>query len=203
MDLSNLKNVGNDIEEKLSEIGKRLGAHPEPFTADEDEIEISGGQLAEDAKTHPGKPIIIEGKFHMAYIKDHSYYDRETHDRDVNQHPNHCFVRGNKVHFYYCRTLVSMTERGRRARYRATRRAENTRLIALADEEKDLRTRLALCKNCILDLCNNGEVFSNHHTLNKIAGYGDAEELMVCVKAHHNNDPSAVQKIRDFIENTT
>lgn len=199
MDITNLEEAGKKIEEKLSKIRERLGVPPIKYSVGPKEIEISGGDLAKDARTDPDKPIIREGEFHMAFIRDNSYYDSDTHDENIDDHPNQCFTKGNKVHFYHCTTLVDMQEQRRGSRYRVARKIENERIIDL-DNKKNLRTRLALCKHCIKILCNNGDI--NSYPPDKIAGYGDAEELMVCVKAYYNDGSSAIPKIQSFIENT-
>lgn len=212
MDLTNLIDAGKNIEEKLIEIRERFGVPPWPYSTRPVKIEIRevlGNDLREDAQIHPEQPIIEEGEFYMAYIKDHQdarFYSKEKHDAEVDNHPNLCFVSGKKVHFYYCEALVDMNENGRRARYQVTRKTENTRIIDLNDGE--VETRLALCKLCATILCHNGELsasgeeFPYKDTRKKIAEYGNAEELMTCVKAYYNNDPSAIKKIQNFIKNT-
>lgn len=106
-----LETVGHQIELRLVEIREQIGAQKSTHDVEHTDIEIGGDQLHELAITDPGKPIIIEGQFHMAYIKDHSYHRLQDYKDEVKSHPNRCFVKGNKVHFYYCATLVTMTER--------------------------------------------------------------------------------------------
>ena len=188
--IDKLKNIGKTVEVELIRIRDSINAPLGNFAFTPKEIDLLGKRLEALAVANPGEPIIIGGRFWFAYIKDHNYHGYQyQHDNEVNNAPNHCFESGNKVHFYYCPTLVSMTETGRRGRYRATQNKTNRRLIDLRNAQ-DVETRLPWCKHCIVILCNKGRM--NGRRLkpsfkSKVAAYGDARELMDCVTAHHRD----------------
>ncbi len=202
MNVDGLQRVGDKIELRLKEIRERVGAPISIYSVNPVNIDISGQKLQELAEANPGKPIIRDGEYCIAYIKDHIYHGvKFDHDSDVREHPNRCFVRGNKVHFYYCSTLLEMTAKGRQSRYRQTSRIDNIRLIDLQDA-KDVKTRLAWCKNCIKilqeqDISGAREAWRYR---SQVAEYANARELIDCVKSYYNNEPSATRRAQDFYE---
>ena len=193
-----LETVGNQIESRLVQIRERIGARTSTYDVKHTDIEIGGDKLQELAIAHPGEPIIIEGRFHMAYIKDHSYHQLQDYEDRVKLHPNRCFVSGNKVHFYCCTTLVTMKDKGRKDRYRCAIKMDNKRLIDLRNSS-DVYARLAYCKHCIAILRKAGRVsywqYWPHR--NTLAEWGDAKEYMDCVKKLHDGD-----EIRKAIDHT-
>ena len=197
--LDELRNIGNEIESKLIEIRKRIKAPLIDYSINYTEIDITGEKLQKLAAANPGEPIIIENQFSFAYIKDNTWHKKYDYDIQVNNHPNQCFIMGKKVHFYYCCTLIKMSESGRRDRYRAYYKSRNKILIDLHDEN-DVETRLAFCKNCIMVLCqkSNQAGVSPEFKAN-IAEYGNAKDLMSCVKAHYKNNPEAAEKTQDIL----
>lgn len=186
-----IKAVGNKIESLLAKIREEIGASKSKYDAKYVEIEISGHKLNELAKVNPGKPIIINGKFRMAYIKDHSYYQFQNFESAINSHPNDCLVKANKVHFYYCTTLVNMKARGREARYYPATQITNTRSIDYGTST-DLKVRLAYCKNCINILCSAArtspwQYFQYLRDKDTFAEWGDANDYMNCAKELYNS----------------
>lgn len=183
----NIDTIGKQIESRLVEIREQIGASKFNYDVESIDIEIGGDKLNELAKVNPRKPIIIDDRFHMAYIKDHSYYQYQNHESDINLHPNRCLVNANKVHFYFCTTLVSMSEKGRNHRYRRTTGITNTRLINLQNSP-DVAVRLAYCKHCLTILRQTGRAPVGQDSRHKdmLAEWGDAKEYMDCVKELHD-----------------
>ena len=196
MNLDKLNAVGEKITAQLTTIRESVGARTGDYVAQKTDIEISGGKLKELANANPGEPIIIGNEFHLAHIKDHLFSFKSEHDEEVAQHPNKCYRSGNKVHFYYCRTLTSMAKAGRKERYRLGSKVGNIKLIDLADKE-NVGTRLLWCKNCINVLSNAAR--QSEIDKDRIAEYGDARQLMDSVKSLYRGDPDALQKARDFL----
>lgn len=210
-----LKQTGKEIEQELASILRRIGATLGEYSVEVVDINISEEELLEFAKSNPGAPIILKDKFCLAYIKDHTLCYKDTHQREVHAHPNGCFVRGgNRVHFYYCITLMQMSERGRRRRYRCADadRMGNYQKIDLKDAN-DVYTRLAWCQNCIEELANSSKVkqqlrwrpwrIFQWKYKKRIAQYGDANGLMECVRLSYELSPDATQKTKAFFENVS
>ena len=149
MSTEKMKNEGAKITARLTAIRKRVGAPLGDFSAVD--IQIDGGKLREWANAHPNQPIIIGGRLGIAYIKDHChpyYHDKKkVHAQITADHPNGCYTRSNKVHFYYCSTLRRMEKHGRKKRYRVVNKFGNTQKIDLADAP-DVSSRLLWCKLC-------------------------------------------------------
>ena len=176
IELDKLKDKGKEIEDGLIAIRKSVGAKLGEFNIVHREFVIKDEELQERAQLNPGKPIIIDGEYHHVYIKDNSYYDKSQHDQDVKKNPAHCFTSGKKVHFYYCKTLSDMEDGGRyEARYRATRKISNSKIIDLRDAE-NVKTRLAWCQFCLGIFPGCGVSAQN----------GDAQKLMAAVRAYHD-----------------
>lgn len=191
LNLNNLNNVGKEIEDKFIKILKRIGASP----GDYDPTIITAKDLLNYATKHKNQPIFMDGEFRIVYIKDNSYHTGNTHDKDVLDHPNDCFVSGNKIHLYCCSYLLGMTKKGRYDRYRATPEIENVQIIDLKDKDrKNLKTRLPLCKPCIKLLHTEENKRRGSYDPNWIAEYGDAKELMDRVKER----PVAIQMMVEF-----
>ena len=171
------------------------------------DLMIPGRQISENAQAQPRAPIIFEGEYCVAYIKDHAFYGSEReHDNEVESHPSGCFVRGNKVHFYYCTTLEIMSEKGRKQRYRAAAFTDSDdRLIDLRDAD-NVVTRLAWCKHCLVILARHGSVgrLGNGSNRQIMAEYGNARGLTQCVQMLHNsnNSFSAKRRTQAFFANT-
>ena len=203
--MDNLKTVGDQIESRLVEIRERIGAQPATYNVEPEDIEIGGDEINELARANPGEPIIINGRFNMAYIKDHSFHRFEDYEVEMKSHPNYCFANGNKVHFYYCPTLVSMSARGRKNRYRCATAMINKRLIDLRDYS-DVDTRLAYCKHCIKILSKTGKAPRWQYWQHKdtFAEWGDATEYMKCVKELHSGKDirMAIAHTRQVFEKT-
>lgn len=199
-DFGNIKLIGNNITNDLIKIRETIGAPTAPYNPQPPEpvVVVPGKKLAEWAQLNKRKPIIINNEFCFAYIKDNTYQGSKL-DSEVKAHPNKVFSSGNKVHFYYCETLTNMTKNNRKRRYRATTISANERKIDTRDL-KDKLTRLPLCKHCINILSYNGAIRRQTRDINSyIAEYGDATELMECVKTYDkNNDFSAEEKIKAF-----
>lgn len=106
----------------------------------------------------------------------------------------HIAILDSKMHFYYCRTLTNMNEQGYLSKCKTISKMD-------LKNKENLGANLTWCKDCIDILCHNGKM-SQGHILNQIAEHGDAEELMDCLEADYNDNPSAVQKIQNFITNT-
>ena len=182
IEMDKLKSIGKKIENKLIAIRESVGAELGEFNIAHDEF-IIGEDLWELAQLNPGKPIIINGEYRHAYIKDHSYHGlKSKHDQEVKENSAHCFTRGNKVHFYYCKTLSQMRNKGRYDRYRAARKISNSKIIDLRNA-KNVETRLAWCQNCLDIFPGKGGFFTNK---SKMAQNGDAQELMDAVRAYHD-----------------
>ncbi len=178
--LEKLKNTGKETEEKLNEIRERVGAPIGKYKT----IDIEGKKFKKLAQVNSGKPIIIDDEFCLAYIKDHTntgfFGYKKDHDAEVKSHRSSRFVRGNKIHFYFCHTLVNMGPQKMKARYRVTTHINNVQKIDLADAE-NLRTQLAFCQHCIALLGNSP--IDRRET----AQHGDAQELMYRVKKCYNH----------------
>ena len=206
MDINELKQTGMGIEKQLEKIRKRIGAPLGEYSVKPEhiEIEIDGDELQELAEANPNQPIKIGNRYYLAYIKDHTFHGyRSDYDSAIHDHSADCFVKGNKVHFYYCKTITYMSEVGRKQRYRATPRRNNRQLIDLRDAQ-DVEARLAWCKNCISLLFDAGGIRSwgmwNHKK--RIAEYEDAGELMACVELCHKNEYDVAQHVRQFLMRT-
>lgn len=199
MDLDKMNAEGEKITAELVRMRERVGASLANYKAEGAVIDITGADLQKLAAANPGEPIIINGKFHFAYIKDHYFAYKYDHDAEARRHPVGCYKRGNKVHFYHCRTLQQMTDAGRDARYRCASRIRNEKRIDLRDAE--VETRLALCKNCISLLPGPGFSFRRWISKDKIAEYGDARRLMDFVEADHKCDREAKDKVSIFYRN--
>ncbi|MDA8002556.1 MAG: hypothetical protein MPL62_14855 [Alphaproteobacteria bacterium] len=170
------------------------------------DLVVTGEQITEIARAQPQTPIIFQSEYCVAYIKDHTFYGSEMeHNSEVKNHPIGCFVRGNKVHFYYCTTLEVMSEKGRRQRYRAaTFTDSDDRLIDLRDAGNVI-TRLAWCKHCLTILARNGSVGHLGAVKNsRMAEYGGARGMTQCVQMLHNsnNSVSAKRQTQTFFANT-
>jgi len=206
---SKLETAGEKTEKRLIEIRKSIGASIAGYSVTPVEIDISGAEIADLAKSNPGEPIILNGEYSVVYIKDHNFHGFKTdHDNEVNKHPNRCFVRGNKAHFYYCITLRKMTENGKKKRYRrAIFIDSDDRLIDLRDAQ-NVNTRLAWCKHCIVILGRTGGVRKwilwRGKNKSRMAEYGDAKDLTECVKMLHidGNTREATQRTQNFFVNT-
>ena len=72
---NNLEYAGKKIEENLIQIRKSIGAPLGDYSADSENIDITGDRLQKLAALSPGEPIIIDDKMHMAYIKDQIFMD--------------------------------------------------------------------------------------------------------------------------------
>ena len=196
MNLDKLNAVGQKITAQLIAIRESVGAPLGDYAAQKEAIKfISGGDLQDLAIAHPDKPIIINGKFHFVHIKDHLFYYKQDHDAEVAQ-PHRCFQRGRRVHFYRCSTLRNMKKQGRGDRYYHNSRISNISQIDLADE-KDVRTRLLWCQNCISVLFRTARQWGFNKK--EIALYGDARQLMDCVESLHRDDTDAMEKTRNFM----
>ncbi len=179
--LEKLKNTGKETEIKLNEIRERIGAPIGDYgTVGKD---FKGEKLKKLAQLNPDKPIIIDDEFCLAYIKDHTNTQfhgyKKDHDAEVKSHSSSRFMKGYKIHFYFCITLVNMSFKGLEARYRVTSHINNVQKIDLADAE-NLRTRLAFCQNCITLLGYSSR------DKKETAAHGDAQELIDCVKGCYN-----------------
>ena len=203
--MDNLKTVGDQIESRLVEIRERIGAQLGPYIPVIPDGIIGGDELNKLARANPGKPIIINNLFHMAYIKDHSFHRLLNCKSDIDNHPNGCFVAGNKVHFYHCTTLLYMTDKGRTDRYRRVTKMTNKRLIDLRDSP-DVETRLAYCKHCITILRKAGQVPAWQYWRHKdtLAEWGDAKEYMKCIKELYSGKDirMAIAHTRQVFEKT-
>ena len=196
MNLDKLNAVGEKITAQLIAIRERVGAPLGDYTAEKSDIELTSREVEKLAAANPGEPIIINDEFHLAHIKDHLFSFKSEHDAEVALHPNKCYRSGNKVHFYFCRTLTSMAKAKREYRYRLGSKISNIKLIDLADEE-NVGTRLLWCKNCITVLSNAARQWEIDK--DRIAEYGDARQLMDSVQSLYRGDPDALQKARDFL----
>lgn len=206
INLDKLHVVGKQIETRLVEIRESIGAPVSEFDIKPPIIDIPGEKLAEEAQTKPDKPIIINDEYHIAYIKDniqrgkYGKWSKADHDFVVQNPPVGCFEKGKKLHFYYCKTLDSMTAQGRAKRYCAMRKFQNMQLIDLADAE-NVETKLAWCQFCIGVLFTNGNIPS-WKGKEPIAHYGDAESLMKCVIMHDKGENGAMERISEFVDET-
>ena len=196
MNLDKLNAVGQKITAQLIAIRESVGAPLGDYTAEKSDIELTSREVERLAADNPGEPIIINDEFHLAHIKDHLFSFKREHDAEVALHPNKCYRSGKKVHFYFCRTLTSMKRAGREYRYRLGSKISNIKLIDLADEE-NVGTRLLWCKNCITVLSDTARQYGIDK--DRIAEYGDARQLMDCVKSLHHDDADALQKAHDFL----
>ncbi len=178
--LEKLKDTGKETEIKLNEIRERIGAPIGKYKT----IDIEGEKFKKLAQLNPDKPIIIDDEFCLAYIKDHTntgfFGFKKDHDAEVESHLSSRFVRGNKIHFYFCQTLVNMGPSRMKARYRVTSYIDNVQKIDLADAE-NLKTQLAFCQHCITLLGNSS--IDRRET----AQHGDAKELIERVKKCYNH----------------
>lgn len=201
MDVEKLEHAGKSVESKLIRIRENIGAPIGEYSVSPVKF-IRGRELEERAKNNPGEPIIINGEFYLEYINDNSY-NRNKHRREVGDNGKGCFVSGNKVHFYYCETLVHMTNKGRGQRYCETSRVGNMQVIDLSPEEENIETRLAWCKNCIEILRQAGKVSRGWKwrlRRSRVAERADAVKFMRCVKLCYKNKPEARQETKSFFE---
>ena len=191
-----LKATCKEIEVRLDTIRQDMGAPLiDDFSPWLMEIDITGGHIQKLAQEKPDQPIIINNKFHIAYIKDHVSKCTEEYRNCINTHPNDVYHEGKKIHLYFCRTLVRMKMIGRSERYRAQRRFANPVFIDLPNAT-DTSARLALCQNCI-NLINRSRLSNKN-----IAHYGDLRQLMNCVQLFYRNDPSAEHEWERFVRET-
>ena len=200
-ELDELIKVGDEINNRLTQIRKRINAPLGNFTVAPKDIEIkerTGEELTKGRER--GDPIMNKGKFYLVYIKDNLYHNKDDHDRSVDNSTSGCFIVGKKLHFYCCKIIYDMTKTGRKRRYVATSYFSNVQPIDLCGAE-GFEARLALCKYCIGDLITNGEVDIPYYE-NIIAEYGNAQTLMHCVKLLHNKDSDAKRKTKEFISRT-
>jgi len=205
---SKFETAGKKIEKRLVKIRESTGAPVADYSVAPGEIDILGTDLEKLAKSNPEEPIFLNGEYNVVYIKDHSFHGFKDHDNEVNKHPNRCFVRGNKVHFYYCATIRKMTENGKKERYRrATFIGSNDRFIDLRNAQ-NVNTRLAWCKHCIVILGRKGGIrpwiLWRGKNKSRMAEYGDASDLTECVKMLHidGNTREATQRTENFFDNT-
>ena len=188
IEMDKLKSIGKNIENTLIAIRESVGAElgefvPGAFT-------VVGKKVP--SIVHPGEPIFIDGQYYLVYIKDHTYQGfKSEHDRDVEKNSAHCFIRGNKVHFYGCQTLMNMKPHEREARYRFDPEIGNSKIIDLRDAE-NVKTRLAWCKNCLKIFPGKGLWY----ILNKdiMAQNGDAKKLIAAVRAYHKESKDSGNK---------
>lgn len=129
------------------------------------------------------------------------HHDKGNHNKEIKSHTNNCNIAilGGIMHFYYCRTMIARSEQGYKDTYQTISKIDNALIMELKNKE-NLGARLTWCKSCLTVLCQNGKRPRGGYVLNQMAKYGDAEELMACVEAHANNDPSATEKIQNFIK---
>ncbi len=190
-----LERVGKEIEAQLEEIRVRVRAPlGDPPTMRS--IDVLGGWIEDNIK--PGDPIIIKGKFHLVYIKDHSYQGfKRYHDSKVASHPNKCFVAGNRVHFYSCPTFRHMSDIGRRSRYCAARQVSSTQPIDLKDAE-NIKTRLLFCWHCIAILDAKVDGWGAILRRGHVARYADARKLMDCVISCYRGESPTIHRTVDL-----
>lgn len=201
MSEKNLESIGEDIEERLESILRRIGgsratiAIAPPGTKD-----ISGESVRREAIQNPWKPFVVDGEFMIRYIKDHSTRkggNKWEHDKEVKQSPNDCYWSGNRVHFYGCTTLQTMKERGREARYREAPLSDEWRKIDLSNAP-DVKTKLPWCQNCISELSKWGMLeWANKRKISRYGSSGDMEE---CVRLRDLGLEEDEQKIQAILQ---
>ena len=186
MDLSKLESVGEEIKNRLIDIRDRVGAQAGTYNPVHKEF-ITGKDLHELSLRCPGEPIIIDGEFYLVYIKDNRHLDFKEYEEDVKNNPTSCFVRGKKVHFYHCRTLTQMEERGRKRRYRQYmwKNDNHTRIIDLKDKD-DVYTRLPWCQNCLSIFIKKDRSLLTKD-IHIMAQDYDTKKLMKSVMADYDN----------------
>lgn len=215
INLHKLESAGKEIERRLIVIRKGVNADVGAFNVAHKEITIIGKDLQALAINHPSEPIIKKGEFYLVYIRDHDRRgSKNEHDWDIQQNPAHCFLGGNKVHFYFCRTLTHMKMGGRFMRYRQIlwKFDDNTKIIDLSDAS-GVETRLPWCKNCLgiflkknwWSLPNKDIMAQNGDSQRLIkdvmAQNGDSQRLMAAVKAYYlGNRDSGKEYSDDFRE---
>ena len=195
-----LNKAGKIVEDALIDIRKSIGAPATDYVANKEGIKITDKELKEQAKLNPGSPIIMHGRFYFTYIKDHSLKNDTYHQEDLNKaiKLNTCFVKGHKVHFYYCRTLEDMEIKEKKHRYRVTTITSNYRTIDILYGADDVSVRLPFCKNC-LKVFRGWEVWNSmdEKAQNNMAERTDAEKLMDDIKTRHGNNDPAINRTQE------
>lgn len=210
MNINDLERAGGEIGEQLDKIRIRIGAQVVPYDVKKEPIDIEivdGEKIWKEANKKPNQPIIINDNFRLVYIKDHGFHDKYNHDLKTRNHSTGCFTDGNKVHFYYCKTLIDMTARGRKLRYRYALQISNIQIIDLINAQ-NVETRLAWCKNCISILGKAGGVgmmgrfllWNSGQRKSLVAERANAVKLINCVESYYRGKLDASQKIRSFFE---
>lgn len=151
MNTDKLEAVGRKITRRLSDIRISVGARAGNFATKT--IQLDEDELRKRANLNPGKPIIIDGELHLAYIKDHDNHFSGLEECREQVSKFGCYKDGRKIHFYYCRTLQRMYRDGRQQRYHLPVFRSRWQPIDLP-EVKDRSTPLAWCQNCIKSLQN-------------------------------------------------
>ena len=185
LNLDKLRGAGANISARLARIRESIGAPPGDYESPIGIVEIGAEELREFSAARPDKPIIVDGKLHLVYIKDHSngYYHREAR-RATNTAENGCYHRGNRIHFYCCEKLREMEEAGKQKRYRRTPNISSMQTVDLPEEE-NARIRLPWCQCCIWefqsDLRKTPRFPKRDEWIKgkrkELAKYGDAESL--------------------------
>lgn len=134
----------DDIIQSLISIRKGVGSQPVEFPFDRVEINNDLTSISEvEALFHPSGYLMEHGMPVFVYIRDHTV-------------PGYLSpLKANKVHFYRCRTLREMRQKGKfNQRYRVTNRDDNRYTIDVkswtrAGRAKEEDVILYPCQNCL------------------------------------------------------
>ena len=196
-----IKAAGEEVSQRLDAIRERIGAST--GNIDLQGGYISGQVLKDRAKKRPDEPIIIGGVCSRVYIRDHAgggRFSRHIWDNKAKDivRKNGCYTPGKKVHFYYCKTLQDMSDRGRFDRYQVQPPGQWNEYFVDFENQKSFLIRLAFCQNCIKVMEEKARTWCRHEDREIIAWRGDARQFMDCVKALHQDDGDAQNRVRDF-----
>lgn len=192
----NINAAGRDVSIRLDAIRERIGAS-EGNIGNMDNY-ITGGDLKDLAERYPDEPIIISGRCSRVYIRDHDSHYHDLGDAIESARRNGCYTDGKKVHFYYCRTLRTMEDRGRYDRYQIQPPNLWDEYYVDFHSRKNFPIRLPLCKNCVSVMANKSRYRTDREQREKIAWRGSARQCMDCVEALHKGESDARDRVRDF-----
>ena len=134
----------DDVVQDLISIRKRVGAKPVNFPFERIQINNDLTSMSEvEALFHPSGFLMERGMPVFVYIRDHTVSGYISP------------LQANKIHFYTCRTLREMRQKGKfNQRYRVTNRDDNrytidTRSWTRLRRSKEQDVRLYPCQNCL------------------------------------------------------
>ena len=207
IDFDKFEKASEKFALQLGEICAQLGVEPANFSIIPTTLRYTKQNIIKIINNSSNKPFVgDDGKVKIYYIMDHT----DDNDYDTCYHPNGCYYRGKKIHFYNCTTIAYMKKYERYdERYVFPRRFTDKQLIDLPPKRRPrtVETRLAFCQNCIwflLDEIKSGKRKweNDDKTRKTIAEYGNFMKLINCIQLWADDASEFKSELDKFIEQT-